>query len=302
MTTYVESRKTDPYYNLALEQVLFDRMGSEDRCFMLWQNHNSIIIGGNPFSGNSHINRQVDAEMMDFFTCAKIKETLFRCMECGINAVQLRGDKHILRMLREFRAEGGSLHWIGQTTPESLSYKACVNQMAAAGAMAIYHHGTVTDALFKEGNYNEIKSRLDLIRKTGLPVGLGTHMPEVIEYAEEKKWGVDFYMACVYNLSRIDRVSSAITGNANEEEPFFEEDIPVMYKTIRSTNKPCITFKILGATRRCQSQETVKAAFVEAYKNIKPIDIVNVGVYPKDIDQVFLNAEYAAEGLREATN
>ena len=260
-----------------------------------------LIIGGNPFSGNSHVSRQLDGEMMDFFTCDKIKETLFRSMECGINTVQLRGDKHIVRMLREFRAEGGNLHWIAQTTPESFSFEANIQQMAAVGAVAIYHHGTVTDALFKEGNYDEIIRRLGIIRKTGLPVGLGTHMPQVIEYAEAHHWDIDFYMACVYNLSRIDRVSSAITGKSNEEEPFFEEDIPVMYKTIRSTDKPCIAFKILGATRRCQSQETVKAAFLEAYQNIKKIDVVNVGVYPKDIDQVSLNAGYAEEGIRLAS-
>ena len=257
-----------------------------------------LIIGGNPFSGNSHISRQLDGEMMDFFTCDKIKETLFRCMECGINTAQLRGDKHIIRMLREFRAEGGSLHWIGQTIPESFSIEANIRQMADEGAIAIYHHGTMTDALFKEGSCNEIVRRLELIRKTGLPVGLGTHMPQVIEYAEDRHWDIDFYMACVYNISRIDRASSAITGNANEDEPFFEEDIPIMYQAIRSTNKPCIAFKILGATRRCQSQETVKAAFLEAYQNIKAIDAVDVGVYPKEIDQVFLNAGYAAEGIR----
>ena len=257
-----------------------------------------LIIGGNPFSGNSHISRQLDDEMMDFFTCGKIKETLFRAVECGINTAQLRGDRHILRILREFRAEGGNLHWIAQTIPEALSFESNVRQMADAGAAAMYHHGTVTDSLFKQGNYDEIKRRLEIIRKTGLPVGLGTHMPEVMEYAEERHWDVDFYMACVYNISRIDRVSSAITGKANAEEPFFEEDIPVMYKTIRSVPKPCIAFKILGAARRCQSQETVKAAFLEAYKNIKATDMVNVGVYPKDIDQVGLNAGYAEEALR----
>jgi hypothetical protein len=71
-----------------------------------------LVIGGNHFSGNSHISREIDNEMMDFFTCARIKETLFRCMECGVNAMQLRGDKHIIRILREFRAESGNMHWI----------------------------------------------------------------------------------------------------------------------------------------------------------------------------------------------
>ena len=260
-----------------------------------------LVIGGNPLSGNSHTSRALDEEMVNFFTTERIKQTLFRCMESGINAVQLRGDRHIMRILREFRAEGGNLHWIGQTAPEMKSFEVNVRQMADAGAIAIYHHGTVTDQLFKAGEYGELEQRLLEIRKTGLPVGLGTHMPAVIEYAEEHRWDIDFYMTCVYNISRIERVSSFLTGKANEEEPFFEEDIPVMYKTIRSVNKPCLAFKILGAGRRCKTQETVKAAFVEAFRNIKNSDVVNVGVYPKDIDQVALNAAYVREALTPGT-
>jgi len=256
-----------------------------------------LVIGGNPFSGNSHMSRAKDEEMMDFYTTERIKKVLFRCMECGINTVQLRGDRHIMRILREFRAEGGNLHWIAQSASEMKSFEGNVKQMADAGAVGIYHHGTITDQLFKAGEYNEISRRLSEIRKTGLPVGLGTHMPSVIEYAEEHHWDIDFYMTCVYNLSRIERESSVVTGKANEDEPFFEEDIPVMYKTIRSVDKPCIAFKILGAARRCQNQETVKAAFAEAFRNIKASDVVNVGVYPKEIDQVALNAEYTKQAI-----
>jgi lipoate-protein ligase A len=42
---YIESRNTDPYYNLALEQFVFDRLNREDNYFMLWQNCNAIIVG-----------------------------------------------------------------------------------------------------------------------------------------------------------------------------------------------------------------------------------------------------------------
>ena len=45
MIYYIESRHTDPFYNLALEQFTFDRLDRESSYFMLWQNHNSIIIG-----------------------------------------------------------------------------------------------------------------------------------------------------------------------------------------------------------------------------------------------------------------
>lgn len=254
-----------------------------------------LIIGGNPFSGNSHVSSELSEEMEDYFTTEKIKNTLLRCEECGINTMQLRGDKHIFRIMREYRNEGGKMLWIAQTAPEIQPFENNILQIIKNKPTAIYHHGTVTDALFKKGEYDEIKRRLRIIRETGMLVGLGTHMPGIIEYAEENKWDVDFYMACVYNLSKVDRVSSALTGKMNREEPFDGEDRAVMYKTIRATDKPCLAFKILGATRRCESSETVKQAFVEAFENIKPIDSVVVGMFPKLKDQVYENAKFTQD-------
>ena len=45
MIYYIESRDTNPYRNLALEQFVFDRLDRKNSYFMLWQNHNSIIVG-----------------------------------------------------------------------------------------------------------------------------------------------------------------------------------------------------------------------------------------------------------------
>lgn len=42
---YLESASTDPYYNLALEQVVFDGPGQHETCCMLWQNDNTIVVG-----------------------------------------------------------------------------------------------------------------------------------------------------------------------------------------------------------------------------------------------------------------
>lgn len=42
---YVESRSADPYWNLALEQFVFDRLGPQADCFMLWQNDKRIVVG-----------------------------------------------------------------------------------------------------------------------------------------------------------------------------------------------------------------------------------------------------------------
>jgi hypothetical protein len=258
-----------------------------------------LIIGGNPFSGNSHVNQEYDESMRNYYTTENIKKALRRCVECGINTVQLRADTHVMRILREFRNEGGKLNWIAQTASEVSSFegniKAIVKNPEAA---AIYHHGSVTDELYKKGKISELKDRFKIMRDSGLPVGLGTHMPEIIKKCEDEAWDVDFYMACVYNLSRIDRVSSAITGIANSDEPFFDEDIPVMYRLIKEVKKPTLAFKILGATRRCGSDADIKSNFTEAFENIKENDCVIVGVYQKEKDQIEENSRYVREIFR----
>jgi len=250
-----------------------------------------LIVGGNPFSGNSHVSPEMDDAMADFFTTQRIKDTLKNCLDNGINTAQMRGDRHIARMMREFRNEGYQMNWIAQNPSELQSFEGSISLLKKYGAYATYLHGTLTDALFKAGEYKEIERRLKVIRNSGMAVGLGAHMPEVFEYAESHKWDVDFYMCCVYNISKIDRVSSAITGKMNAGEPFDEEDRQVMFSFIRSTDKPCLAFKILGATRRCKDKADVEDAFREAFTCIKPSDAVVVGMYPKDHDQVTENAD-----------
>lgn len=45
MMYYLESTSTNPYFNLALEQFVFDNLDREHEYFMLWRNDNAIIIG-----------------------------------------------------------------------------------------------------------------------------------------------------------------------------------------------------------------------------------------------------------------
>ena len=41
---YIESKNKNPYYNLALEEYIFNKMDTEP-CFILWQNSNTIVVG-----------------------------------------------------------------------------------------------------------------------------------------------------------------------------------------------------------------------------------------------------------------
>ncbi|MDR2708791.1 MAG: lipoate--protein ligase [Elusimicrobiota bacterium] len=44
---YLHSPSTDPYFNLALEQIVFDDFDARQSYFMLWQNDNTIVVGKN---------------------------------------------------------------------------------------------------------------------------------------------------------------------------------------------------------------------------------------------------------------
>lgn len=257
-----------------------------------------LIIGGNPFCGNSHFSAEMSRDMSKFYTPEKVVEVLQQCEALGINTVQARGDYHrMMYCLELFRREGGKLHWIAQTASEMHDIKNNIRVIAVFGAIGIYFHGSRTDNMWHAGKIDDVEDYLKVMRDCGVQVGLGTHIPEVIEYSENQGWDVDFYMACVYNLNRQVRESALVSGIETDEK-FYEEDPPKMCKVIRAVDKPCLAFKILAAGRRCSSQEQIKATFKWAFDNIKPTDAVVVGMFPKYVDQVRLNVEYTIEALR----
>ena len=248
-----------------------------------------LIIGGNPFSGGSHTSPEMDQAFLDYYTAENIKAALRESEAHGVNAVQVRGDRHIMRVLREYRNEGGGMHWIAQTASELRDLPGNVRQCAAEGAFAIYHHGTRTDGLWREGAIDEVRDLLAVMRDAGVAVGLGTHLPQVIEYAEEQEWDVDFYMACFYTLGR-PRPLNGTLGAFLPGEVYDDADRERMVQTIRATEKTCLAFKILAASRKCASAEDVEEAFAYAFANIKPHDAVVVGMFQRDRNQVAMNA------------
>ena len=44
---YIESPWTDPYYNLALEEYVFEKLDRNSDWLILWQNENTVVIGRN---------------------------------------------------------------------------------------------------------------------------------------------------------------------------------------------------------------------------------------------------------------
>ncbi len=253
-----------------------------------------LVIGGNPFSGGSHLSAEMDREFIDYYSNQSIVATLLECEAQGLNTMQSRGDRHILRALVEYRNAGGTLQWIAQTASELADLPGHVRQLAAAGAIGIYHHGSRTDALWHDGKIDEVKPLLATMRECGVLVGLGTHLPEVVEYSEEKGWDVDFYLTCLYALTRHRRESPLVSGRV-QQECFEDTDREAMCRTIRATPRPCFAFKVLAAGRHCATPQDVAAALEFAFANIKPTDAVIVGMFQKYTNQVAMNAQIVRE-------
>ncbi len=260
-----------------------------------------LIVGGNPISGNSHVSAALSREMTDYFTAANAKRLLADCERAGINTWQSRGDRHIMRLLHEYRLEGGRIQWIAQTASEYADIARNIREIAAYQPIGIYHHGSATDRFWAAGKIEQARELLKVIRDTGVLVGLGTHIPEVVDYVESKGWDLDFYMTCLYNLSRPRAEAERLAGGKFEGEYFHHPDREKMLEQVRRTPKPCLIFKVYGASRLCGSRDEMLAALRLVFRYAKPADCVVIGMFPKYKDQVRENCELLLEALQQAS-
>jgi hypothetical protein len=250
-----------------------------------------LICGGNPLSGISHVSAELDREMREYYTSANILALFAACLANGINTFQSRGDRHQMRVYLEHRLAGGPIQWIAQTASEFADIRANIAEIGRYEPIAIYHHGTHTDNSWHQGTIDQVRDLVRAIQDLGLPAGVGTHIPEVVEYIEEKEWGVDFYMCCFYNLARGYKSAPAVERDAYARDRFSAADPPRMTAVMRQVRKPCLGFKFLAASRNCATREATRRAFEFALSQIKPTDALVAGLFPKHRDQVKENAD-----------
>jgi len=261
-----------------------------------------LICGGNPPAGFSHMGYKKDIEMLNYYTMENIQKMLDECWKNGINTVQFRGDNFFLRVMREHCNNNGKLQWIAQTVSEMKDLKSNIKKIIELKPIAIYIHGTDVDNKWHTGKIDEVKDIINFIKDNHIFAGLGTHIPEVLEYVEEKRWNVDFYMCSFYNLAKKFKPYQAdLTKNeknkVSEKEEYDNKDRDKMTSMMRKIEKPCLGFKILGAGRNCRTKKSVKDAFKYAFKNIKEKDAVVVGMFQKYKNQIKENAQIVKEIL-----
>lgn len=258
-----------------------------------WGEHeiSRVLVGHNPIKGGSHFSSELNRDMREWFSDREHGlELLRRSEQCGINAAQM-GGKDIEDLLRAHYAEGGWLKWIATfySKPGTAQGKEELARILKMDPKPIgaQQFGNVSDAFMRDGKPDRLKENLKLLRDAGLLVGLCAHNHETIDYAEQHDWDVDFYQCCFYTSA------FSLDPTKRGKETFEEQSRRAMVKTIQNVSKPCIAYKVLAANRHCHSAAAVERAIRFAFANIKPTDVVLLGMWQKYKDQVAEDVGYS---------
>jgi len=232
-----------------------------------------LVIGANPFGGYSHQSPERDRAMREYHTVERIKETWARAEAAGINAMVTNNETpHVLQAVREYRRGGGALQWIAQVNRRAKpDMGPAVQEAAEIGCKAIYFHGAQVDDLYSRRDGETLRRWCETVRAHGIPVGVAGHATETHRWVDSLNL-VDFHTVCFFNCGSL---------HDGKGERFRLRDVGPAAETIRAIRKPCIAYKIMGAGRI-----DPKMALEFALTNIKPTDVVNVGMFRGDKDNM----------------
>jgi hypothetical protein len=250
-----------------------------------------LIIGGNPVYGHSHFNRLLSRHLTDWHTPERVQALLTRCERAGINTWQNSYAERTLEDLDRYRAAGGAMHWLCLGKPDWDRHPDRIDDAARRKPIGIAPHGALAERLHRANNLTTLTDLLKRIRDRGVLVGLSAHNPALIELAEEKGWDVDYYMCCLYYLTRPRAEYEKLLGkDLPLGEIYLPSDPPRMFKVVQAVRKPCLVYKVLAAGRRVGNPAEVRECFRAALANVKPTDALIVGMYQQLGDQVGENA------------
>jgi hypothetical protein len=255
-----------------------------------------LIIGGNPIYGYSHFNRLLSQHQTAWHTPERVLALLQRTEQAGINTWQNSYAERTLEDLDRYREAGGKMHWLCLGKPDWDQKPEFIELAAKRKPIGIAPHGHLAERLHREKKIDTLLDLLKRIRQTGVLVGLSAHNPALIELAEEKGWDVDYYMCCLYYLTRPKNEYQKLLGpDLPLGEIYLPSDPPRMFKAVQAARKPCLVYKVLAAGRRIENRSQIRTCFETALKNIKATDAMIVGMYQQFGDQVGENVAVVRE-------
>jgi uncharacterized membrane protein YphA (DoxX/SURF4 family) len=204
-----------------------------------------MILGGNLMGGWAHARDliYVSSLVKAYHHRIKIFETFRIAEACGVNTILT--NPVLAGVINDYwRSTGGKIQFISDCAGKD--FMTLIQKSIDAGASACYVQGGVADKLVADGQFDQIAQALELIRKNGLPAGIGGHRLETVKGCRDKGLIPDFWMKTLHH----GKYWSSFGG---EEEKNFAHDHfwcqrpDEVISYMKDVKEPWIAFKILAA-------------------------------------------------------
>jgi uncharacterized membrane protein YphA (DoxX/SURF4 family) len=198
-----------------------------------------MILGGNLIGGWAHARDLIYVSKLvkAYHHRDKIFETFHIAEQCGVNTVLT--NPLLCGMINDYWRHGGKIQFISDCGGQNVLEM--IQKSIDNGAAACYIQGGVADDLVAKGDFTTMSRGLELIRRNGLPAGIGAHKLETVKASVERGLIPDFWMKTLHCHDYWSVQPSPEHDNIWCYDP--AETVAFM----REREEPWIAFKILAA-------------------------------------------------------
>jgi hypothetical protein len=200
--------------------------------------------------------------MQEYQTDERVMDTWQLAEEQGINTVLSDPFEKPVRIMKRYRKErGGKIQWLSEVHPHKpyneirlADMKENLKQVLDNEPHLLYIQGGVTDSFAHRGLMDELGEALELMKKSGLPSGLGAHSIETPKACVKAGIQPDFFMKTYHRDDywsatprsqrveyAVEQISPAMHDNIWDIRPEATREFMAAYP------KPWIAFKVMAA-------------------------------------------------------
>jgi hypothetical protein len=201
-----------------------------------------LILGGNPIGGWLHSRdlRYVGSLARAYLTDDKKMQIFQMAENCGIDTIL--GHPVMIDILKNYWSKGiGKIKWISDCGGSG-DFATAAQQSIDGGCVSGYCQGEMTDRLVRQGDFKSIENGLDVLRKAGLPAGIGAHHIESLRACVANGVIPDYWMKTLHHHN----YWSARPGEPERDNRYCDDpDGTIAFFETRK--EPFIAFKVLAA-------------------------------------------------------
>jgi len=221
-----------------------------------------LMSGSNLISMNMHARDlgYVRALAAHYNTETRVFMTMKRCEELGVNGIVLKDHNFRQFRLSKYWTEwGGKMKWIADViTTDINKYEAKMEKHLELGASAVYLWGGASDIWYHQKKQANIVKAFEIMKASGVPVGIGAHQLAPIRFCEKEGLVPDFYIKTLHhdrywsahpkeNRRFLEMYEKNSPDHAFYHDNLFSQNHEETIAFMQDVKVPWIAFKVLAA-------------------------------------------------------